>query len=74
MTDLCECGCGKMVNTGKRFVRGHSSVGAFRSPEMRKKVSEALMGHIHYPQWVVDKEKRERKAYYESQNHQSNTV
>jgi hypothetical protein len=52
---LCECGCGKYITNGKRFINYHQNRGRIQSEEANKKRSEALMGHIAYnlgmPAW-----------------------
>jgi len=43
----CECGCGRIPNIGKYFVHGHhiNIDNPSKRPEVRKKISEAKMGH-----------------------------
>jgi hypothetical protein len=50
----CECGCGREVQAGRRFVHGHNRRGVSLSPETRAKVTgrpqsdDAGAGAIHH--------------------------
>lgn len=38
---LCECGCGREVNPGRRFIHGHNRRGSKHSPESSIKMSKS---------------------------------
>jgi|GEM_PF-1634708 len=40
----CECGCGNMTASGKRFVTGHNQRGVKQSPESIQKRTEKFLG------------------------------
>lgn len=41
---LCQCGCGRIPNEGKRFVNSHNLKGRYVSPQTRHKISKANTG------------------------------
>src|SRR5258708_5685238 len=43
----CQCGCGVMTASGKRFVSGHNSQGRGQSAETRQKLSDARKGALN---------------------------
>jgi len=49
---LCECGCGKIVSEGKRFVHGHNSsnLGRIFSDEWKNNMSKSRKGHTVPPE------------------------
>ena len=40
----CQCGCGRVVSPGKRFICGHHLIGVKRSEEFRAKMRVAMIG------------------------------
>jgi hypothetical protein len=44
----CECGCGELAGSGKRYVSGHNMVGTTRSAETKKKISDAHRGPLNH--------------------------
>src|SRR5260221_10241976 len=43
----CECGCGALAASGKRYITGHSSLGRSYSAETRRKLSETKLGELN---------------------------
>lgn len=43
---LCECGCGRVVREGNRFIHGHYNRGKHFSKETREKMSKAMKGRV----------------------------
>ena len=42
----CECGCGALAASGKRYITGHSSLGRSYSAETRRKLSETSIDYV----------------------------
>ena len=51
----CECGCGKKVTLGKRFIRGHNA--RVFTDEVKQKISKKLSGRV-VPETVIEKRRR----------------
>lgn len=54
MTNICKCGCGKIVKKGNKFINGHNRrgkpgfwIGKYRTGDTKKKISKALVGKHH---------------------------
>ncbi len=60
---LCECGCGREVKPGRRFISGHNGRGVPRSPEVCAAISKAKLGIPHTSEAAIaaDKANAERR-------------
>ncbi|SRR5258708_7468963 len=43
----CECGCGELAASGRRFISGHNSLGRRLSAEARRRLSESHLGELN---------------------------
>ena len=62
----CGCGCGELVNPGRRFVGWHAS--RVRSSESKKKISESLKGHRY-----SEESKRKMSVSQQGRTHSKET-
>jgi len=54
MNKFCECGCGKIVKPGNRYINGHNGRGIPRSEKTKQKLSKSAIGKI------ISKETRQK--------------
>lgn len=58
---LCECGCGKEVSQGKRFVQWHGGRGRKLSEEHKRNIRLSSLSGELSPHWKGDKAKPQSK-------------
>ncbi len=70
---FCECGCGTVIKSDRKFVRGHALKGKKFSEEHRRKMSLALKGRISPNKGKHHSEETKRKISLAARNMSAET-